>query len=62
MRAERKAIHERIKLGRRDGTLTAEGAKVLTDTYSRSSQMKMLEARKQMAEQGITPEAGDESF
>lgn len=60
MRVERKKVHERIKLGRRRGTLTAEGAKVLQDTYSKKSQINMLEAKKGMIRQGIAVEGGDE--
>lgn len=62
MRQERKAMHERIKLGRRDGSLTTEGATDLASFYSKKSQLEMLEAGKKMAEQGIERETGDEPY
>ena len=62
MRVQRKETHERIKLGRRDGSLTSEGAKMLASLYSKDSQLEMLEAKKKLAEQGIEPETGDEPF
>lgn len=59
MRQERKEMHERIKLGRRDGSLTTEGATEMASFYSKKSQLWMLEFEKKMAEHGIGFNTGE---
>ncbi|KAI9873237.1 MAG: hypothetical protein M1830_000671 [Pleopsidium flavum] len=58
MKADWKKVHVRIEMGRRQETLTIEGARLLAETYSEKSQLEMLEERKEMVRQGIAVEVG----